>query len=206
MILRDIYNPITASPFSNDEYYMEIKPHCKALVPFVKCFWGSVGSYRDDTCMDRIVNPDTCMDIIFNVNYSDNKIYDAFCGIDDRTSMVRTETAYKRVSRIAVRFYPWSAYLFTEDSLKGTQNQAIDLDYHFAEMKRIIEPKLFDIQDMRSRIAIIESYLVEHLHPERMNAVLMQAFETIIAHRGNINTLRLGSDLHISTRQLERNN
>ncbi len=85
MELYKIYNPITADPFKCTKNYMEFAP-CDALKPYVRCFWGSREPVtQNENTATGLVTPDTCMDIIFKVDFTNNKIEDSFCGIDDRT-------------------------------------------------------------------------------------------------------------------------
>lgn len=41
MKLNDIYRPITATPFRQNEEHVEVIP-CEALRPFIRCFWGVI--------------------------------------------------------------------------------------------------------------------------------------------------------------------
>ncbi len=202
-----IYTPLTSVPFDRNETYMEFAP-CDALKPFIKCFWGTsrpIVNKVTDSLMERIVTPDTCMDIIFKVNYTDNIITSRFYGIDDRAF-----PAYKNVvpdicvSTFAIRFYPWSAVLFSEESMGGVLNGFFDAGYHFSKLKNELEQLLFDITDIESRIVLAEKYLLENIHPERMNPLIMQAVNEILADRGNIRTEHLAAVLAVSTRHLER--
>jgi AraC-like DNA-binding protein len=57
---------------------------------------------------------------------------------------------------------------------------------------------------MHERIAVTESFLLRHLHPERGSSFVMQAVDSIIERRGNTKIDRITADMHISSRQLER--
>lgn len=207
MQLHQIYNPLTANPFQNNESYIEIKP-CKELMPYIKCFWGTKKPFKKnkiDVTTQGVVIPDTCMDIIFDIDYTDNKIYNSFCGMYDKTFFISNNNEQEKiVSTFAIRFYAWSAFLFTEDSMKNTKNTGIDLDYHFSAMKRKMEPLLFDVCTIEERISIVQKYLLEHIHLERVNPLMMNSFMEIMKHKGNIEVNRLSSSLFISNRQLER--
>lgn len=202
-----IYNPLTSVPFDKSDAYMEFAP-CDALKPFIKCFWGTAKPIMNrvtDKPLERIVTPDTCMDIIFNVNYTDNKLTNRFCGMNDRSFH-----AYRKVipdvckSTFAIRFYPWSAALFSEESMRGSLNEFFDAGYHFSKLKKELELMLFDITDMESRIILAEKYLLRNIHLERINPLMMQAVKEILADKGNIRTGHLAEELVISTRQMER--
>ncbi len=102
------YNPITATPFQCTEEYMEFVP-CDALKPYIRCFWGSkkaVAQEKNSVGKMGIVIPDTCMDIIFTVDFTNNKIFSSFCGIDDRTFVIRNDSKEKKTFLVfAIRFF-----------------------------------------------------------------------------------------------------
>ena len=74
--LSDIYEPITAEPFINNETYIKIKP-CEELKPYICCFWGTLNPYARNINFEMksgLVTPDTCMDIIFDIDINKNKL------------------------------------------------------------------------------------------------------------------------------------
>lgn len=205
--MRAFYNPITATPFAHNESYMEFEP-CEALKPYIKCFWGTKEPYRHrktDIPTQGIVTPDTCVDIIFTVDFTNDRIEGGFCGIDDRTFMTYdANDEDKRVSIFAIRFFAWSAVLFSEESMSGTRNAFFEAGQHFYGLQREIAPYLFDITDMESRIRLAEIYLINHMHPERRNKVLMDAVLELLKHKGNVEIGQMAKDIHTSSRHLER--
>lgn len=111
MEFHKIYRPITATPFKKNDAYMEFEP-CDALKPYIRCFWGSEKPYiqkESEKSEKTLVTPDTCMDIIFRVDFTDNRISNGFCGIDNRSFVSADHfESGKRVSTFAIRFYAWS--------------------------------------------------------------------------------------------------
>lgn len=207
MKFYQIYNPRTATPFACNETYMEVEP-CDALKPYIKCFWGSGKPYRQirtDIPTKGIITPDTCMDIIFTVDFTDNRIYGKFCGIDDRSYAFYDKNDESRMlSTFAIRFYAWSAFLFSEESICGAENAFYDVGYHFSKLKKEMEPVLFDIVNMEDRIRLAEQWLVKHMHLERSSHILTDAVAEILQKKGNVEIGRLAREIHISSRQLER--
>lgn len=207
MNLNQLYHPITAAPFRCDESYMEFEP-CRELKPYIRCFWGSRTPYRKtkaEVPARSIVVPDTCMDIIFSTDFTNNRISGRFCGIDDRSfdsSVIDQEK--QEVSTFAVRFYVWSAYLFAEESMADTKNGFFPVGHHFSGLKKAIEPLLFEVVGMEERIRLMQRYLLEHLHRERLNPVFMEAIEGMLRKKGNVEIGRLAKEVHISSRHLER--
>ena len=207
MELHKIYNPITAAPFKCTEDYMEFAP-CDTLKPYIRCFWGSKKPFIQDethTTAASLVTPDTCMDIIFTVDYTNNKIEDNFCGIDDRTFTTYDNNAKKKTVFIfAIRFYPWSAALFAEESMKNTKNAFFDAGCHFTKIKSELETQLFDITDIYSLIPIAEKILLKHLQEKNRNQIIFQTIGEILKNKGNLLMADLKREVHISSRQLER--
>lgn len=207
MELYDIYNPITATPFACNETYVEAEP-CAELKPYVKCFWGAPKPYRQaktDIPIQGIVTPDTCADIIFSIDYTGNKVQGQFYGIDTQTFATYNSYEEEKVlSRFAIRFYPWSAVLFSEESMCDTQNACLDVGYHFSKLRRELEPLLFDAANMGERIRLAERYLLSHIHLERIKPILMEAIAGMLQSRGTMPIGRLSREIHISSRQLER--
>ena len=166
------YHPITATPFICNDQYMEFQP-CSALKPYIKCFWGTkkpAKQSKTNIPTERIITPDTCMDIIFEVDYSSNKIASIFCGIDDHTFCTHNDNREEKVySTFAIRFYAWSAMLFSEESMCDTRNGRFDAVRHFPKITREIEPLLFDIADMDGFITIAEQVLLKNFCERHKN-------------------------------------
>ena len=95
--------------------------------------------------------PDTCMDIIFRVDYASNKIDSGFCGINDKPFLSH-ENSQSQAFCAAIRFYPWGASVFSEESLKNTKNAYHDVEYHFAYLKRELEKVLFEINSVKNML------------------------------------------------------
>ncbi len=205
--LHEIYHPITAAPFKCTKDYMEFEP-CDALKPYIRCFWGTkspIVQDVDNDCTREIVIPDTCMDIMFTVDLTNNKIYNNFCGIDDRTFSLYTVTEEHRIIfSFAIRFYAWGVSMFAEESMKNTKNSFFDVGYHFEGLKKRIEPMLFEIKDVYQLIPEVERGLLELYNEKKKNNIVLQAIHSMLVHKGNIFVNELPKELHISERQLER--
>ncbi|MBP3704374.1 MAG: AraC family transcriptional regulator [Clostridia bacterium] len=205
MQLSDLYKPLTAHPFERTTAYFEAEP-CAALKPYIRCFWGTVHPFfAPQNGVSELVTPDTCCDVIFTVNHTEGTIESAFCGTGDISfaSYSYTQKPHLR-SVFAVRFYAWSAAVFSGDTLRGTKNETSHADSHFAALRREIEPRLFETTALSERIRLAESFLLSHMRPERNSAAVQNAIYEILIHRGNLKTESLSRSLHISQRQLER--
>lgn len=204
--LYEKYYPITATPFRHGDAYMELAP-CDALKPYIRCFWGTrvpIQKSRADVSVLDVITPDTCADVIFQVNYTKNRIESSFCGIDDKAFISQADAEEGIVSVFAVRFYAWSAVLFSEESMQGTKNGFFDAGEHFEGLKRAMEPKLFVVSGIEQRAFLAEEYLLRNFSDSRENPLFMKAIWQIIEQRGDLKALELAKELHISDRQLER--
>lgn len=206
MEFAQIYKPLTATPFWEGESYREYEP-CEALKPYIRCFWGSRHPYitGENKGTGRVVIPDTCMDIIFNVNFTENRIDSGFCGIND-SSFVAEGKGEKccEVSTFAIRFYAWSAILFSEESMKHVKNGFFEAGEYFSYVKREIQPFLFDITSIEKQIPLVEAVLLRHLDLERENRILTDCMGQMLKCGGNMKMGVLAKEVHIGTRQIER--
>ncbi|WP_310603362.1 helix-turn-helix domain-containing protein [Anaerosporobacter sp.] len=202
-----LYNPITATPFRNDSNYIEIMP-CEGLKPYIKCFWGTkkpVTKTKNNIVAEELVIQDTCMDIIFDVNYTENTIYSSFIGINNEPFRTATPNAKEETTSIfAIRFYAWTAALFSEDSMAGVKNNVFEVQQHYSKIKSAIEPLLYDISTLNERVKIAEKVLLTKLNRKRVNHNLENALFCILNNKGNIKTTTLADEVYISSRQLER--
>ncbi|MDU7026641.1 helix-turn-helix domain-containing protein [Robinsoniella peoriensis] len=207
MEFYQIYKPLTATPFKKDETYIEIEP-CDALKPYIRCFWGTekpIIQPKSDRAVSSIVTPDTCMDIMFDIDYTDNKLKNNFSGINNSSFQICSQPGTeKRISKFAIRFYAWAVILFSEESMVDAKNMYCDVGYYFSKLKKLLENRLFDTDSLTQRKAIAENYLLENYHPERINHIVTDALFEIFLNKGNIKTLQLAREVHISSRQLER--
>ncbi|MCM1246630.1 MAG: AraC family transcriptional regulator [Roseburia sp.] len=204
--LNAIYNPLTATPFVGDDYYREYEP-CEALKPYVRCFWGSRRPYvtGENKGTGGLVIPDTCMDLIFDVNFTENRIESGFCGIDDVSFFSEGKGGRCcEISTFAIRFYAWSAVLFSEESMRNVRNGFFDAGEHFSHIKKEILPLLFDFTKMEERIPLVEAILLKHLRLQRKNRIFTDCTAELLKHRGNLRMDSLASEVHVSTRQIER--
>ncbi len=207
MELHKIYNPITATPFKSTKDYMEFEP-CDLLKPYIRCFWGTKQAIQQEAkndCTMGIVTPDTCMDITYTVDFTNNKISNCFCGIDDRTFI--NSKFHKESSIIflfGIRFYAWGVPMFAEESMRDTKNAFFNVGYHFSRIKKAIEPILFEINDMYQLIPKVEKMLLVNYNENHKNNNILQAIYHILQTKGKIQVSELRQELHFSERQLER--
>lgn len=183
--LSDALIPITAQPFRSG--YREYSP-CKALKPYIRCFWTSVAQGG------RLIIPDLCADIIFDTG-SDKAF---FCGVSDEAFV-----SHRQTETFGIRFYSWTAALFAEDSMRKTLNGGFELNGHFRKLEKELAPKLTYAKTVKERIALSEKFLISNLH-ERHCGLFLNALGEIMTLHGICTAENISKNLHISNRQLER--
>ncbi|MBQ8826734.1 MAG: AraC family transcriptional regulator [Oscillospiraceae bacterium] len=199
------YHPITASPFQNDASYREISP-CDALKPYIRCFWGTdmpvSPSCKEET--HGIVIPDTCMDIIFSTNYTRNEQSGFFCTLDEHSYPTSGSVSSDMTATFAVRFYAWTAILFSDSDFTGRKNSYFTAEEFFSELKQELEPMLFDLPSLNEKIILTEKILMKMLCTSRINNDLMNAVDLMLKTDGRAKISDISLYTACSQRQLER--
>lgn len=197
------YRPLTANPFRRCATYDEWAP-CPALRPYVRCFWaGEFGGGQNP--VPQLIIPDTCVDIIYHIDHTAGTVNARFCGVNDSSFYAYTDQKPGcEFTVFGIRFYAWSAYLFSEDSLTGTVNGAYDAREHFSWLDRELRGRLPELRNPAERIRFTEKLLLKKLEFPRDCAAVDAAVGQILFHRGTWEVSRLSRESFLSTRQLER--
>ncbi len=203
--LINMYRPITATPFTDNDTYCEILP-CEVLRPYIRCFWGTRKplSAQADTASSEIVIPDTCMDIIFEINYTENNYNGFFCTVDEHSYRTGGATITDTTATFAIRFYAWTAILFSEEDFIGRKNRAFAVEEFFSGLKAELEPLLFDVPTLNGKITVTEKLLLKKLCTDRINNNLMNAIHYMLKTNGRAKISDICSYTSVSERQLER--
>lgn len=188
--LSSIYRPETAMP---KEGYREYMPS-KVLSPFIRCFW-EMKEYSRPV----MIIPDTCMDIVFSFD-GENLLNCGFCAVDDCTNLLDKVN----ITQFGIRFYAWSACLFTPESFSGTKGSSFDARIFFPDIYSSLLPLIISERSAEKRIDICEKYLYSRLDLGRMNPNVMNGIYGIISSKGTIKTSELSRETAVSVRQLER--
>ena len=184
------YRPILSTPFGR-KGYREIAP-CEALKPYIRCFWTDRKTERS-----VLVIPDTCMDIIFKTD-ENGEADGFFCMLDERSYYSENGGA----ELFGIRFYAWTAQLFSRRDLSGSGGMAFPAEEFFdgvSELKKQIQNACFE-----ERAAAAEKWLTKRLENIRVNNDLLNAVDFIIKNRGTLEISELCTYTAVSARQLER--
>lgn len=211
--LAQLYQPITANPAQTNEYIP-----CKALQPYIRCFWGAMGpqhhtgeshQYVEESSprqpvMETII-PDTCMDIMWNVDGVTGRTDAVFSGINDAPFEVLSDVENSGNSLFGIRFHFWAVHCFADDHMRNVLNTLVDVDQYFSTFRKELGALLVNASSMCDRIAVAEAYLLRRLKRGfRTNDSMMNAVYTMINCKGVISMEDLQLTSGLSSRQLER--
>ncbi len=200
--LNRIFTPITAQPFRSNNGYVEILPS-KELKPYIRCFWGSRETSASETSPTNVI-PDICTDIIINVDLNSNTFSDVYCGINNKPFISHSKGEHNDSFTFGIRFYAWSAILFSGESMKESLNDYCKSQNYFGNLISDIKNEIIYSNDIFERKEIAERALMKRLNKSKENTVLMNSLYNIISADGNISVKDLSGDCYISKRQLER--
>lgn len=202
--LASIYHPITGHPFSHNDSYVEVAP-CAALRPYIRCFWGSPGSYTGSVNPgDGLVIPDTCMDIMLTVNYTKECGKSIFSGLDDAPFLSTRASSGDLLADFSIRFYFWAVPLFVDESMRQVKGAYIDPEAYFTGFRQELGALLIHTESMKERIAVAERYLLRRLNHKREHPAVMNAVYAILRAKGNIAAPDIAGNAAVGERQLQR--
>ena len=204
--LYRIYFPITATPFERSDYYAERQP-CNALKPYIRCFWGTAERVLSRGHSDGnrgVVIPDTCMDIIFDFDCESGKVTGRFCAIDENSYSTCPKKKPSLCSTFAIRFYSWSAALFSDGDFTGSKNRVFAPDSYFNGIMRELGSRLFELDPLEKRAEAAEDYLLKRLSLKRFDADLMNSVYDAVYSKGRMLVGDILAKNVLSERKLER--
>ena len=202
----NIYRPLTATPFKRNSFYTEISPS-KELQSYIRCYCGTEKTLIqiENSDAPELVIPDTCADIIYHIDYTDNTVTGGFCGVNDCSFHAHGRGNIGHiVSTFAIRFYAWSVYAFSDDSLQSTMNGYFDVGSRFEWLDKSIRPRLLELKTLQEKISFTEQVLRKRLSDVRENAVVNNTIQNILLNKGSLGIANLAKESFVSTRQLER--
>lgn len=199
------FRPLTATPFRRASY-RELPP-CRALAPFVRCFWEETDSVEGAGFGGTLVIPDVCADIIITISQSadrtEGEIFGmGFCGISDAPFRSTAARANKRL--LAIRFFAWSVAIFSDELLCKTANGFFDSRQHFEMLSKKLAPAIRPDMPLLEFKRTAEKILLSRLAQKTVPSLVGDAISRIITSRGALPVSTLLTDLHASERQLER--
>lgn len=191
--LDKIFKTITANPYQRSTY-IELEP-CEALKPYIHCFWYS----KNDsiTPYKSLIIPDLCMDIIL---YEYNGCHADFCGINNHSFYsVNTDTEH-----FGIRFYAWTAALFSDETMVGTLNAYDNTQKYFCDFSDQTAEEILYADSLYEKKQLAEEYLLKKLGKRNIDTDVLNSIFYTIDLNGKATVTDLSDYNAVSKRKLER--
>lgn len=185
--LAQKYKPVLSTPFGR-EGYREIAP-CGALKPYIRCFWT-----ENRLQPGVLIIPDTCMDIIIRIGGGT-----FFCALDE-SSYYSTSIGSEL---FGVRFYAWTAALFSRRDLSGSSSGTFPVGEFFDDTEEL-NAAVQQAKTFEERAITAERWLMRQLDNIRADSDLLNAVDFIIDGCGAREISDLRMHTAVSARRLER--
>ena len=191
--------------------YQTYKPH-PDLASLISCYWTLEVPATDDAQRQRII-PDGTIEMAFILG-DDIKRYtskDDF--ILQPRAMVLGQTIEPfyieptgYVNTFAIRFYPYGFANFVTEPIKKLANRETPLDLLFeATTANKLEQKIIQATDVKQRIEIIESFLLNKLSEQSMvDNIVKTTVDALISTHGSSSISHILKEDLSKRRQLER--
>ena len=175
------FHPLTSHPFDREDCG-ETLP-CKALRPYVRCFWGPV---VQKPCL---VVPDACADIIIRVE--DGHIRMAFCPVDNTPFVSGLQCS----GMFGVRFYFWALPYWTGGPFS---------EEAFPDLRGYLTREGFAETDHAGKIRLMEAYLLRRMEKARVEGALLDGVDCLVRSHGRMQARDAADHAAVSLRTLER--
>lgn len=203
---QPFYRPLIAKPFIKTRVFREVPPTAE-LTPYIRCFWGGeeAGAQEIKGGEPDLIIPDTCADLIFRINETTGKVSCGFAGISDCCGYSHfSGNTSDRFSTFAIRFYGWTVYRFSQESMSGTLNNCFNGEDLFGRLCVQLCRRLPELNSFEERIGFAEKLLISALTVSRQDRLFDRAVLTIMDSQGGLDISALAKEVFVSTRQLER--
>jgi AraC-like DNA-binding protein len=143
----------------------------------------------------------------FIMTFSDQKtVVQPLAFVSGLSSRFMDATTQGSSGVIAVEFQPYGACNFFRFPLKELENLSVHLADIFAGEVCFIEEQISECADTKSRVNIIEKFLIEKLNPIRDCDFYLakKAVELIQQTHGQIQSNQLAAQLAVTSKSLER--
>lgn len=175
------FRPLTSHPFDREDCG-ETLP-CKALRPYVRCFWGPV---VQKPCL---VVPDACADIIIRTD--DGRIRMAFCPVDNTPFVSGLQSG----CMFGVRFYFWALPYWTGGPFS---------EEAFPDLRSYLAREGFVEADHARRSRLMEAYLLRRMEKNRVEGALLDGVDYLLRSHGRVQAKDAAVHAAVSLRTLER--
>ncbi|MGD1919201.1 MAG: helix-turn-helix domain-containing protein, partial [Pleurocapsa sp.] len=130
--------------------------------------------------------------------------------IQPRSLICGQQTEYKdivssdSIGMLAVVFYPYALRAFLPNLVSEFTDRSISLNDLFPAETNILEERIIEANSVRSRILLIENFLLKRLTILNSFSITKEAVNIITKVNGQITVGEMANKLNLSKRQLER--
>ncbi len=191
--------------------YQTFEPHSD-LKSLVSCYWTLEVPKQAKPQKQRIV-PDGCIEMAFILGNDIKRYTSEDDYILQPRAMVLGQTIEPfyieptgYVNTFAIRFYPYGFANFVTEPIKNLANKETPIGQLFEEKKaRELEEKIIGAKDMKLRIEIIESFLLERLNEKStVENIVKTTVDALLSTNGNAQIKTILKDDLSKRRLLER--
>jgi hypothetical protein len=191
--------------------YQTFQPH-PDLASLINCYWTLEVPADNDSQKQRIV-PDGCIEIAFILGNDIKRYTSEVEFILQPRAMVLGQTIEPfyieptgYVNTFAIRFYPYGFANFVNEPIKNLANKEIPIALLFEEkIAKELEQKIIRATNVKQRIEIIESFLLERLNDKsNVENIVKTTVNALLSTNGNAPIKTIHKKDLSKRRQLER--
>lgn len=182
-----------------------------ALSPYVKLYWSMTGEPGEGAAHIQRIVPTGMADLIFYFEDLPENIHRPE-SLSSRSVVNGQQTNFfdlkvtGRLDLLSITFTPQGTRIFFNLPISEIQNRNIPLRYLAGPLADELEEKLFYAKDIKSRVEIVESFLIFNLGKKKEYDFrrIDASIKTISRERGGSSVLDLASGACLSRKQFER--
>lgn len=195
-----------------DFKYPMIFRSCRALEPYVKCYWLSVFTGTESEAQKLSPKPVTLVpdggsSIIFDINYKQNCHHESVWGVMDKPMVVYNQHSISKgeIMTFGADFKPGGLRRFLDMPMWEFANESPELESISYSTFHELAERMVNASSIGEQISIVEAFLLNQL--DKVNAIqatVMEALYTINKTSGSIKISELAAGLFVSERNLRR--
>ncbi len=181
------------------------------LSDHIQLMWGIESESDDDVYPRSLIMPDGIVEVIFHFAepyYTWQNDEQFIQPTNFAISMMRKFVeigSSGRTGFISVRFFPWGAYHFFNEPIRGFLDQTIDASGLWGNDSKVITGRLKQEKIMEQRFKLVEQFLLEKLKEfQKKEMEVENAIKLIRQTRGTLSIESVCAETGFSKKQLER--
>ncbi len=192
--------------------FKEITPSYN-LKPFINCYWYMEADYTENTgnCCERVL-PDGSLEIIFHLGENIYRPKEKHRIEKEPGALLigQTTSSYfivpkGKVKMVGVRFYPHTASLFLNESVKQFNDSVFDLADISGNQIKCLHEKIFEADSLSKINRLLEDYFISQIKNSSTIkfSYVDYTVKYILKEKGNVSLNSFIEKLGISSRYLQ---